>query len=380
MKNLYKIFGLIGTSAALLFAFAATASAATLTLSPSSKNVNVGDTLTVSVLLDTAGAAIDGVDIQTLNYNPYFLQLQDADGSASGVQISAGTLMANTLANSADTTNGKISFSQVTNGGTTYTGSGTLATMTFKVITAGTAKLTFDFAPGATTDSNVASQGNDILSSVTNAQFTISGSVSITPGTPTIAIPQQPPSSVLRLINDNGTYYLVSNGYLLGITNPGMLTTYGFKFSDAKAATADDRALPKGPLLTPADGALVKSKEDPTVYLISSQQRYGFTAASVFLGLGFKFSSVLVVTNPELQALARASNLDNPSAGHLAGLDINRNGTVYWVGYDNELHPYSSAAIYNSWHVANDYSRVVPANTADFTLPVGSLIVPRALQ
>ena len=313
LRTLYKILGTAG----LFFAFAASASAATLSLSPSTKSVNVGDTFTVNVMLDTQGQAVDGVDLQAINYNPYNLQLQDADSSTSGTQIQAGSLMPSTLANSVDTTNGKIVFSQITNAGSTYTGSGVLATLTFKALVAGNVPVTINFTSGATTDSNVASKGSDILTSVTNGQYTINNVVSTvnpTPGaggaggnnTPNTPNPTPSPTtgtSALRLINASGTYYLVINGVRHGITNPGMLTSYGFNFAMGKTATAEDIALPEGSILTPGDGSLVKSKEDQTVYLISNQQRYSFVSADVFKKLGFKFTSVLVVTNPELQAL-----------------------------------------------------------------------------
>ena len=77
----------------------------------------------------------------------------------------------------------QIVFSQITNGGSTYTGSGKLATLTFKALVAGMGNVTFDFTPGATTDSNVASQGNDILSSVVNGKFTINNTAGSSAGT-----------------------------------------------------------------------------------------------------------------------------------------------------------------------------------------------------
>ncbi|MBI5530203.1 MAG: hypothetical protein HY918_01755 [Candidatus Doudnabacteria bacterium] len=385
MRTFYKIIGAAG----LFFAFAASASAATLSLSPSTQTLNVGDTITVNVMLDTQGQSIDGVDLQAINYNPYNLQLQDADSSVSGTQIKAGTLMPSTVANSVDTTNGKIVFSQITNAGSTYSGSGILATLTFKALVAGNVPVTINYTSGATTDSNVASNGADILSSVTNGQYVINNVVSNTVQAPTAGgagnqgntnTNNNSSGGVLRLVNSSGTYYLIINGVRHGITNPGMLNTYGFTFTMGKTATAADLALPEGSLLTPNDGALVKSKEDPTVYLISNQQRYGFVSANVFTTLGFKFASVLVVTNPELQALPKATNLDNGSAQHLAGLDINKNGTVYWVGPDGQLHGYPSLAVYNSWHLPNDFSRVVPANDADMSLPQGGLVTQRNLE
>ena len=75
----------------------------------------------------------------------------------------------------------------------------------------------------------------------------------------------------------------VSVGALL---NPGMLSSYGFSFNQAKMPSAEDKSLPQGTLLTPCDGSLVKSVKDRTVYLISNQQRYAFISATYF-GLRF---------------------------------------------------------------------------------------------
>jgi hypothetical protein len=184
----------------------------------------------------------------------------------------------------------------------------------------------------------------------------------------------------IRLINDRGTFYLIINNVSHGITDPGMLSSYGFDFSNALPATAADMALPQGPLLLPNDGALVKTAKDPTIYLISNQTRHGFTSASVFTGLGFKWSSVLVVTAPELDQQPLGNTASNASSQHLPGQDINKNGTIYYIGSDNQLHGYPSLATYNSWHVANDFSTVVPANAADTALPVGGLVSARVLQ
>jgi hypothetical protein len=206
---------------------------------------------------------------------------------------------------------------------------------------------------------------------------------------PIVSIPTSSPSSlentatsssVLRLINSSGTFFLIKNGYRYGITFPGILYSYGFEFKDAKLATAQDLALPLGSLLLPGNGSLVKSQKDPTVYLISSSQRLGFTSASVFLSLGFKWSSVLLVTNPELQALPQGSLLDNGKATHAPGLNILDHGTIYWLAPDHTRQAYPSLAVYNSWHRDNDFSQVVPANTADLALPMSGFVQARMLQ
>jgi hypothetical protein len=198
---------------------------------------------------------------------------------------------------------------------------------------------------------------------------------------PPVSIPSPiTPSIPVRLINDSGTFYLVINSVLHGITNPGILNSYGLTFSDAQPATAETQALPTGANLLPNNGSLVKAPKSSTVYLISQGEKYGFASSKVFTSLGFKFKSVLVVTAPELNLLPLGGIISNPKSQHLPGVDINKNGTVYWIGADNQLHGYPSLATYNSWHMADDFSVVVPANAADMVLPVGSLVSARVLQ
>ncbi|EKD56644.1 MAG: hypothetical protein ACD_58C00131G0019 [uncultured bacterium] len=126
----------------------------------------VGETFTGAICLNTEGQAVDGVDVHYLNYDKTKLEVV-------GTTITAGSLFASTPANSVDATNGKINFSQVASGGTTYNGSGTLATITFKALAVGNTNLTFDFTSGSTTDSNVAASGSDLLDGVTNGVIKI---------------------------------------------------------------------------------------------------------------------------------------------------------------------------------------------------------------
>jgi len=142
--------------------------AATLSLSPFSGNYKVGETFKVFVILDTEGVETDGVDIYYLNFPPSLLQVE---------KVEPGNLYSETVTNSVDNLNGKIDFSQVSSGGTTFKGSGTLAIITFKVLAEGTANVYFDFTPGDTKDCNVSSQGIDVLSKVENANYNL-GSLS----------------------------------------------------------------------------------------------------------------------------------------------------------------------------------------------------------
>ena len=185
--------------------------------------------------------------------------------------------------------------------------------------------------------------------------------------------------TTIRLINDSGTFYLIQNNQKQGITNPDMLYTYGFEFQDALPPTNADLALPVGDPLLPADGSLVKSPIDSTVYLITSGQKKGFISASVFTALGFKFTSVLTITAPELGQMPFGSIISDSLMAHPDGFDINQDGTIYWINNQTK-HGYPSMEVYNSWNIDNDFSRVVPANSADRSLPVGDVVELRKVQ
>ncbi len=170
--NIKKITTVIVFFFALFFT-ALSVQAATLSLSPSSSNYSVGQIFSVDILLDTKGTAIDGVDIVYLNYNPNYLEVVDDNASQSGIQITPGALMPMTLANTVNATNGKITFSQITAGGNTFTSSGAqvLATVHFKVLQAINTQVYFDFVVNGTADTNVASIGKDVLTTVTNGNY-----------------------------------------------------------------------------------------------------------------------------------------------------------------------------------------------------------------
>ena len=149
------------------------ASAATLSLAPASGGYNVGDIISVNIMLDTQGDLARGADIRYLNYNPLLLEAQDENTSVAGIQITPGTLMPSTMANSVDTAAGRVLFSQAFSGNDTFIGMGVLATVRFKVLASGTANLNFDFELGNTADTNVAGDGADLLTSIGNASYVL---------------------------------------------------------------------------------------------------------------------------------------------------------------------------------------------------------------
>lgn len=146
-----------------------------LKIIPSQAALRVGDSFTVSIVLQAQGNPIDGVDLRWLHFDPALLTAQDANPQTPGVEIMPGTLMPLTIYNVVEPEAGKISFSQVVAPGTTFTGRGeqVLATAAFTATHAGTAAFRLDFSAGATTDANVTSAGNDILADVRNSEVVI---------------------------------------------------------------------------------------------------------------------------------------------------------------------------------------------------------------
>lgn len=164
----------------------ATAFGATLSVSPANGTYQTGNIITAQIIVDTQGVAIEGADIRYLNYNPALVEVQDENSSLAGVQIAPGTLMPTTAANTVDAGLGRIAFSQVISGSTTFTGTGVLATVRFRVLGPGSANVAFTFTQGNTADTNIASAGTDVLTSVAGGAYTL---VTPPPPPPTILAP-----------------------------------------------------------------------------------------------------------------------------------------------------------------------------------------------
>jgi hypothetical protein len=201
-----------------------------------------------------------------------------------------------------------------------------------------------------------------------------------TPSPPVLAEPAtSTPSSgpAYCLVNHSGTFFLILNGVRHGIANPGLLYSFGYGFGDAVADAATYQTLQSGNMLGPNDGALVKSPSDPTVFLVSGQSKHGFTSATVFSGLGYKFTSVLTIPAPQMDALPLGDTISSSTASHLPGTNISSQGTVYLITGKGR-QPYPSLAVYNSWNLHNDLSRIVPANAVDLSLPIGPALTNRS--
>ena len=170
------------------------------------------------------------------------------------------------------------------------------------------------------------------------------------------------------LVLSNGTVYMVSGGQLRGFPSADVFYSWGNGFGGVQQASAEDLALPMGPVLVYADGTLVKGPNDPLVYLVSNGQKLPFTSGTVFTGLGFKFSNIQSAPANTFADLPTGGNVDNATARHAAGVwVIDSTGTVWRMTATGRVG-LPSMAVFNSW--GKSFSTVVPANAADMALSV----------
>ncbi len=144
--------------------------AASLQLIPPGGTHAVNDTFDVKINLSLSGEKTDGADAK-LNFDKDILEV---------ASITPSSLFATYPTKSYDNNNGIIKVSGIAQINSPVTASGVMATVTFKAKNSGSTSVTFDFTSGKTTDSNVAENGTgtDILQSVINGSYTISGSSS----------------------------------------------------------------------------------------------------------------------------------------------------------------------------------------------------------
>lgn len=134
-----------------------------LTFMPLSGTQKIGRAFEVKVVADVQDQRAQGVDI-IVSYDPVFLELAPLEQTT---QPSNGNLIVQQWEQ------GKIIFSYLAPGGTTWQQEVELANLKFTPLQAGQAVVKFDFNENSTSDCNVAFNGQDILERVYDARFRI---------------------------------------------------------------------------------------------------------------------------------------------------------------------------------------------------------------
>jgi hypothetical protein len=168
-----------------------------------------------------------------------------------------------------------------------------------------------------------------------------------------------------NVVTSDGTVWMVMpDGTRRAYTSAGAFLSYGFNsWSQVVPASAEDLALPAGSYIPPQDGSIIcsnKGSDMGTCYEISGSQKFGFTSAAVFTGLGFSFTNSM--PGDVSWMTMNATLLNNTTASHVPGTLVNNNGTVQLMGISGLLG-IPDVATFNSWGYS--FNKVVFANAAD---------------
>lgn len=137
-------------------------------LMTSKNDYNVGDTIKVSIKLDTGGHKISASDV-IVHFDPNVLE-------ATSSAVNKGWIYDSYPKLEVDSEKGLITISGVSlETKSIFSGIGVLADIKFEAKAPGNTKVSLDFQPGSTLDSNIVDQnsGKDILGSVRDLEFTI---------------------------------------------------------------------------------------------------------------------------------------------------------------------------------------------------------------
>jgi len=176
---------------------AATSGNGTISIQPDFRSGWIGDIINASIVIDTGGDSISGVDA-IVYYDPAILEVLDEDGSNPGIQITNAGLFPNVYRNNVDASNGIIRFSAgYGNSNNQFSGTGTLATWRFRVIAA-TPPLFYTTVkpvvnPDTSDDSNGAqfNMARDILASSWVASYNLYGTQQRPSPTISLSLPSE---------------------------------------------------------------------------------------------------------------------------------------------------------------------------------------------
>lgn len=135
-----------------------------LTLTSDTSEYRVGDEISVSISISSS-KKVDGADL-IIKYDPKVLTAQPA---------TLGTIFSDYPQNTSDATLGKVSISGITSQPGGVKPNGEFGKLNFVAKAAGTTKITFDFTPGQTGDTNVSetATSQDILEAVNELEINI---------------------------------------------------------------------------------------------------------------------------------------------------------------------------------------------------------------
>ncbi len=176
-----------------------------------------------------------------------------------------------------------------------------------------------------------------------------------------------PEGSVLKGENSKEVYIVENN--MLRLISSTVLAQRGLSGQIQTIPESELANYPKGGYLIPADGSMVKSQKDATVYLIANRIKMPVPSLLVFKTYGRSFSEIQILGNEELEAIPTGS-FAQP-----------KDSTYYKVSGSGELYIYRNA----SKHYISPFVAKQRGISADVTLetseskawPEGDPIMPK---
>jgi hypothetical protein len=166
--NVLRTIALSCGIAGIVLVGAHRAHAAELAVEPAQQRLTVGEQFEAAIVLRANNSALDGIDVRSLQYDPSRLRL----AGDSETPVRPGPALAELVRASADREAGAVQLSGILSD-EAGTGSSTVGTVRFEATRAGTTTLSLSYEPGATTESNVAASGTDVLRNVYDATYRI---------------------------------------------------------------------------------------------------------------------------------------------------------------------------------------------------------------
>lgn len=118
-------------------------------------------------------------------------------------------------------------------------------------------------------------------------------------GTPITAATQDPSGRVVKLTT-NGAMFYVKDGVRQAILDPAILTANFPSAVVEKITPVEVEQLKEGKFLKLPDGTLVRSFNDPAVYVIAEGEKHGITSEQIFNDYGYSWSNIIFVNDDVL--------------------------------------------------------------------------------
>lgn len=175
------------------------------------------------------------------------------------------------------------------------------------------------------------------------------------------------------LIKNGNNYRIFLEDQAYNITSPEILKAYGFEFKDSIEATELDKQTGSKGNILPPDGTLIKTKSSNTIYLVENGKKRSFGSLLIFTKLGFKISSVITVSQDELNKFPLGAIINSTEIRHPRGINVKDGKTIYWMGKEKR-YAYPSLEVYNAWNIDNNFAQIVVANSYDKLVPAANTL------